>query len=206
MPLPSNQIGGCEPVKAPGGAGAAQMIRSRVYELTQLSPEDYRGVAIPIYATLGPAVFTGSDTYRVPSTHEFVIKQVVGHLALIDYTNEVRDVGPADPTKGISDQAGATAALSFLNRVMAKSMNCRLDLRNSDREQKLFDNHSLSLSTILTLIGGRPLDWSETPHIVPAGETLAFNAALIQQAAAMVGGNTEYGVVLIGDLIRVAKS
>lgn len=208
MPLPSNQIGGCEPVKAPGGAGAAQMIRSRVYELTQLSPEDYRGVVVPIYATLGTAAFTGSDTYRVPTTHEFAIKQIVGHIALVGVNDETRDPPGtgAVATLGIADQSGATAALSLMNRIAMKAMNCTVDLRNSDREQKLFDNHSLSLATIVTLIGGRPIDWSETPHIVPAGETLALNVGLIQQTAALVGGNTQYGVVLIGDLIRVAKS
>jgi len=210
MPLPSGSIGGCEPVKAPG-AGNGQSIRGRVWELTQLSPEDYRGVVVNLFATLGTGATTGSDSYRVPSTHEFAIKQIVGHMAMVDVFNEVRDVGPAaGPTLGISDQSGATAALSFLNRVAAKAMNCAVDLQNQDRTQKLIDNHSMSLATVLTLIGGRPIDWSEAPHIVPAGETLLLNVALIQttgvDVAKIIGGNTQYGLTLIGDLIRTARS
>jgi hypothetical protein len=197
-------------VKAPVG-GNGQSIRGRIWEQTQLSPEDYRGVAIQLFATLGTGATSGSDSYRVPSTHELSIKQIVGHIALIDVFNEVRDVGPAaGPTLGISDQSGATAALSFLGRVAAKAMNCAVDLQNQDRTQKVIDNHPMSLATILTLIGGRPLDWSESPHLVPAGETLLLNVALLQttglDVAKIIGGNTQYGITLIGDLIRTAKS
>ncbi len=198
MPIPQSQMGGCEPVSAP--KGAAQSIRARVYELTQLSPEDYRGVIVPLYATCGPGVVSGSDTYRVPTTHELAIYQIGGLLTLDNYLTEYKTVVDAgDATRGFGDP-------DLVGRVLMKAMNAMVDLKNSDREQKLIDNHPTPLSTLLRVVGGNVIDWSAAPHIVPAGETLTMSVTLTNQDVKMLGGNTKYGVVLLGHLIRVAKS
>lgn len=191
-------VGGCEPVSAP--ANMNQSVRSRVYELgQQLSPEDYRAVAVPLYAVLNAAATSGSDTYRVPATHNLAIEQIRSHLVLKAFDQELLTLNHAsDVTKGVG-------APTITDRVRLKAMNCRLDLKNSDREQKLFDNHSLALASLLSGMGD-PLDFSVEPHIVPAGETLLMNATLINTDAKMIGGDTEYGLVLIGKLIRVARS
>lgn len=204
MPNP-NQIGGCEPVGAP--TKGYQSIRSRIYEIAKdLSPEDYRAVAVTLKALLGTGTTSGSDTYRVPATHEFVIEEIRGHLALTQFDSEVLGMNHAsDATKGIGT-SDVNGTLALRDRLLMKAMNCRLDLKNSDREQKLFDNQSLSLATILAFVGSPPTDLSEEPHIVPAGETLILNATLINVDAKMLGGLTEYGVTLVGKLIRVAKS
>jgi hypothetical protein len=203
-----HQIGGCEPVGAP--TKGYQSIRAKLYEIAKdLSPEDYRVVAVTLKATLGVGTTSGSDTYRVPATHEFVIEEIRGHLALTQFDSELHAMNHAsDGTKGIgtSDPTAVSAVLSLRDRMLMKAMNCRLDLKNSDREQKVFDNQSLSLASILAYVGSPPADVSDEPHIVPAGETLIMNAALINVDAKMLGGLTEYGVTLVGKLIRVAKS
>lgn len=199
MAKKDNGMGGCEPVKAP--ENAVQSVRSRIWELGKdLSPEDYRAIAVPLYAILGASNTSGTDSYRTPTTHNFVIEQVRGHLALQAFDGELLTMNHAsDNTKGVGGP-------DVVGRMLMKAMNARLDLKNSDREQKLFDNHPLSLASILSAVGGQPLDWSAEPHIVPAGETLQFSASLINVDAKMLGGLTEYGVTLIGKLIRVARS
>lgn len=204
MPNP-NQIGGCEPVGAP--SKGYQSIRARMYELAKdLSPEDYRAVLVTLKATLGSGTTSSSDTYRVPATHEFVIEEIRGHLVLTQFDSELLAMNHAsDATKGIGSSE-LTGTLTLRDRILMKAMNCRLDLKNSDREQKLFDNQSLALSSILSIVGGPPASREDEPHVVPAGETLILNAALINTDAKMLGGLTEYGVTLVGSLIRVAKS
>lgn len=204
MPNP-NQIGGCEPVGAP--KNATQSIRARVYELAKdLSPEDYRSVAVTMKTVLGAGATSGSDTYRVPTTHEFVIEEIRGHLVLTQFDSEILAMNHAsDVTKGIGSSE-SNGTLRLADRLLMKAMNCRLDLKNSDREQKLFDNQSLALASILSFVGSPAVDRLAAPHIVPAGETLVLNTALINTDAKMLGGLTEYGVVLVGNLIRVAKS
>lgn len=202
--MPSN-MGACEPVKPPSeGGGYIQPVRTRVYDLTQLSPEDYRAVAITMYATLGTAATTGQDTYRVPTTHEFAIHQIRAHLALMDLNSEVLNLAnPTDATKGLGNH---TNNPDTLGRVIAKAMNVRVGLRNQDREQKVFDGKSLSLASILPIIGGKELDYDRAPHLVPAGETLLLELSLIQTAAPWASGNIEAGVVLTGVLVRTARS
>jgi len=201
-------LGGCEPLSRPNG-DAIQPLRSLLYELSQeLSPEDYRGVQIPMVATLGATAGSATINYRVPNTHNLVITTIVGELAMVDIFNELLAVkNGSDATRGVGD---FSASPDVLGRLLLKAMNCQIGLTNADRTQPLFENGKMNLSTILTMTGGRPVDWSATPHIVPKGETLQADISLVQTGAGdnakVVGGNTVYGVVLSGVLVRVARS
>lgn len=202
--MPSN-MGACDPIKPPsGGGGYIQPVRTRIYDLTQLSPEDYRAVGVTMHATLGAAATTGQDSFRVPTTHELVILEIRGHLALIDLDNEVlNQANPSDATKGLGNH---TSNPDIVGRIAGKAMNVKVNLKNSDREQKIFDGKPIGLADILTTIGGKALDYELTPHIVPAGETLLLELSLVQTAAPWVSGNMECGIVLTGVLVRTARS
>lgn len=190
--------GTCDPIAPPTGGGN-EPVRGRIYELSKLGPEAYRAVAITLFAALTNSTLTGQATYRVPATHNLAIEAIVGHLALIDAANETADMG----TIGSS---AATGVMDFKGRALVKAMNCYADLKNSDREAKIFENKPVRLSTILTALGGMALDFAKSPHIVPAGETIQLDVGLTQSTAAIGAGSTEYGVVLIGQLVRVARS
>lgn len=202
-------LGGCDPISAPNG-NVIQPIRSMLFELSQeLSPEDYRGIQVPMTATLGATASGANVSYKVPNTHNLIITTIVGELALVDVFNEILAVkNGTDATKGIGD---FSASPDVQGRILLKAMNCQIGLTNADRSQPLFDNGTMNLSTILTMAGGRPVDWSATPHIVPAGELLQASINLTQagstgDVAKLVGGNTIYGVVLSGVLVRVNRS
>jgi hypothetical protein len=193
MPLGAATPGGAEPLRAAPGRESAVATAAGLLEL---HPETVRAMAIPIYATLGTATLTGYDTYRVPTTHDFLIEKILPHLVLMDLASEAAAAVTANITLA-----------GFADRMAMKAANCLLDLKNTDREQKLFDNHSLSLASLFRLTGGGPIDFGPTPQKVLAGETIRLDVRFANTAVAnQIAGNAQYGVLLLGKLIRVAKS
>lgn len=197
------QFGGCEPIDPPSEGG--QPIRSLVHELTQIGPEDYRGVIIPLYVVLDTTTLTNTKAYRVPSTHNLVIHEIIGHLGLIGLLDEVLAVNHASAGTGIGSSS-TDGTVDFLGRALFKAMNAKLTLSNTDRSQDVFLNQTVNLASITPIVGGRMVDLSRMPHIIPAGETIEVGVTLQQTDDKVVGGDTEYGVVLIGHLVRVGRS
>lgn len=194
MPLGEDVNGGTRPLT--GLAGDASP-NARALGMKDIDPEKYRGIAVPLYTTLDDTTTSGYDVYRVPTTHDFIIEKILPHVVLTDLATEV-----ATPI-------GNAAVPSVADRIAMKAMNAQIDLQNTDRVQKIIDNHSLSLASLLSAAGGNILDFTGTPHKIPAGETIRLDvkyAATGAAAANMEKGKTQYGVVLVGKLVRVAKS
>jgi len=157
---------------------------------TPLTPHEYEQVAITMRTRLTTSTTSGNQTFRVRSDCALLIKSIRGHLAFND---------PDGETLSITGLGNATV----LDRIMIKSMNCRLQLENQDRTVPLFaGGQDLPLSQILCHIGGKPVEF-DPPHIVLPGQTLSLNTALQDTASAIVGGSTDYGVQIDGYWLRV---
>lgn len=192
MPLGENVNGGARPIGSRNGAGGALDI---AFGLKEVNPEQYRSVVIPLMALLGATTTSGSDTYRVPTTHNLIIEKILPHVSLVDLANEVATV-----------VTGVTPS-SIADRVVMKAMNTLADLKNVDREQKVIDNRSMPLSALLPAAGGGPIDFGKTPHVVPAGESIRADMRwAVTTTANEIAGNTQVGLILVGKLVRVAKS
>lgn len=164
-------------------------IRDFIRELTQIQQEEYRRVSIALYKSMS-AVGTDFDTYRVPGTHKLAITGVRGHLAMIGMASEVLNLG------------NLTSNTSVQDRALMKAMNCRVALKNDDDNVKLTEGRDLSLADILELAGGKELDWADAPHVIERGKTIRADMTLVQSDAYVLGGATEYGVVINGILLR----
>jgi hypothetical protein len=203
MPLGADVPGGAMPLT--GQRGGADAIATAL-GLKELHPEQVRAIMVPLYVTMGTVTQSGYDTYRVPTTHDLLIEEIRAHLVPMDLTNEGGTVGNAN-TPGSVVIANKVILTSFLDRLIMKAANCLLDLKNTDREQKIIDNHSVGLNTLFNPAGGAPVNFGPTPQKVVAGETIRLDARFAGVSAPeQIAGNTQYGVVLVGKLIRVAKS
>jgi hypothetical protein len=165
-------------------------LRDKIVDLAKATPEAYRAVAVTLRAPLAAAGAVGFDEYRVPGTHEFVIYEIHPHIV-------VPDLGDA----GVPAPAGYR--LTVRDLVAALAMNATIALRNSDRAQPIFENRDLTLAALVEAAGGQPFRLPD-PHKIPVGELLRLDVRL--GGSAVAAAPAEYGVVLVGDLIRVAKS
>jgi hypothetical protein len=190
--------GGTSPVL--GNTFAEQIARG----LKELDPEQIRGIVIPLYGTLGAAatgtaVSSAYDTYRVPTTHDLLIEEIRPYLLVLDY----------DGLTAIAFDTDVKPGNNMEDRLILMASNCLVDLKNSDREQKVFDNHSLVLASLMKPMGD-PLRFGTTPHKVPAGETLRCDVKLQETNTAagveVASPAAYYGIVLVGKLVRVARS
>jgi hypothetical protein len=195
----------CKPLDPNAPVNKADSVRSYLSDLLSLDPEKYRGVMIPLGVKLsGVSQLAGSNTYRVPSTHQLVIHEIFGHLAMNAIATEFNADGTA-----ITASKKASAPADVPGLALQKALNCHITLQNSDRSQKVIDNStgtSLSLASVLPMTGGNAIDFRRAPHIVPAGETLELGVTLADNTAGIIGGETEYGLVLVGTLIRESDS
>jgi hypothetical protein len=193
MPLGAGVNGGVDPLSS-NAAGYANKVASGFKDI---DPEKVRALLVPMFVTLDDTATSGYDVFRVPTTHDFVIEKILPHLALTDLANEV-----ATPI-------GNAVVAGIMDRMVMKAANARIDLQNTDRNQKVIDGRSLSLASIYGPAGGDPIDLKDTPHKIPAGESVRLDVALIAiggAAANVEKGKTQYGIVLVGKLVRVAKS
>lgn len=203
MPISALTPGGATPLQGRSGGGSANEI---ALGLKDLHPEQVRVVAIPMYVTMDGTTQSGYDTYRVPTTHDLVIEQIRPHLVLMSIANEGGAKGDAGEPGSVI-LTGKVTLTSYRDRLAMKANNCLLDLKNTDREQKVIDNHSMCLGTLHEAAGGMPIDLGATPQKVLAGESLRLDVRYADVVTAtVIAGSTQYGIVLIGKLIRVAKS
>ena len=159
--------------------------------IRKLTSDDYREVVVDLNAALSNTVASGVDTYQVPTTHKLVIRKVLPHLVMTD---------PAIETAFSTGIAGT----AYQDHEKFKASNCRVTLTNTESNEKIIgENDEVPLSSIMA----DPIDWGEMPHIVSPGAVLQLDVALVSSGvSAYVGGTTEYGVVLVGALVRVRAS
>lgn len=166
----------------------------KLQEIFNAQIEEFRRVEIPLVTTLA-AAGTGFDTYKVPAQYKLAIEKIGAHLSLQDIANEPLQVG----------NFAANDALSILDRIAVKAMNCRISLVNSDTSIYLLgggsDFRPTNLGSLMRPIG-QPRDWSDCPALVRSGETLRMDATVIQTGAGIGTISTEYGVWLSGLLVR----
>lgn len=157
-----------------------------------LTPHEFEQAAITMRTRLTTSTTSGTQTFRVRSTHVLLIKSIRGHLAFNAVTGETLAItGVGNP--------------GVLERMQIKAMNCRMTLENQDRTIPLFaGGQDLPLSQILTNLGGKPLEF-DPPHIVLPGQTLSLATTLQDTTGAIVGGSTDYGVQVDGYWLRVSE-
>jgi len=157
-------------------------------EVRKLTSDDSRDVAIDLNAALSNTVASGSDTYQVPTTHKLVIKKIRPHLVITD---------PATETAF----ATGIAATAYSDHELFKKSNCQVTVTNTESNEKIVgENNPVPLSSI-----GLGID--DLNHIVSPGAVIQLDVELVSTGvSAYVGGTTEYGVVLVGTLVRVRAS
>jgi hypothetical protein len=192
-----------------------QKIRSELTEGLSLSYYDIIPSVLHLRATLTPGSGaarpnftgnTGSDIFRVPGDYNFLVGEVRAHIAMNALSSEdtVGAVGP-------------NALVGVRNRTIVKALNAKATLVNADRNDLRFteldiQNSSsngsvvspLCLGSLLPAAGGAPIKLIRNgyvaPLIVPGNERLRMNVILRDGNAA--AGETEYGLTLIGALVR----
>jgi len=168
-------------------------IRARLEEGKELTREDYRPIEVTMRVTLDSGTTSDNNTFKVPSTHKFLIEHVLPHLVI---------TSPDD-----SADAVALSTHHWQTRAAFKASNCRIQLVQDDSNENILgENQRMALSSIFPLAGGKPIDWSKMPYIAGPGETLRMTATLVNSAAKYADGDTEYGVALVGYLVRVRPS
>lgn len=198
-----------------------QKIRSELIEGLQLSYADIIPTIIQTRITTqsvpGPDVENPRagavapplqyDTYRIPGDYNFLVTEIHAHLAMTTLAEE--------NTVGAS---GLTAMGTVKDRTITKALNAFVSLVNADRNDLTFvegDIYSssaggsiysrLCLASLLPLAGGAPIKLVDqnyvAPLIVPANERLRMGLTLTDAGAAL--GQTEYGLALIGALVRM---
>lgn len=198
-----------------------QKIRSSLTEQYQLSYADIiptvvhlrvsmQGTGAPApgqAATVLPA--PQSDLFRIPGDYNLVVSEVRGHVALNALSSESAVIA--------NGFTGMLADATTKGRVIAKALNAKASLFNADRNNLTFVENNiqnsstngpllsdLCLASIMPVAGGAPLKLIDQsyvmPLIVPGNERIQMQVALRNAAAST--GLTEYGLVLIGALVR----
>lgn len=157
---------------------------------TPLSPDDYFWRDETLVATITTSATTGQVTYRGPANFNGLIWEVRGSLAFNAATTETLSITGSGGTTGIGN-ADVDA------RVLLKAMNYRLDLKNVDREQKIFGTAAKPLSDLLR----DPLK-CDPPTTLPEGEALQLDIASEDTTAAIMGGSTDVGVSVLMLFVR----
>lgn len=164
------------------------------------TPEDPR-----LGATVPPPT---TDTYRIPGDYNFLATEIHAHLAM----NTISQENNAGTATGLISLAG------IKNRTAVKALNAFVTLVNADRNDLTFVETNIAnssangtvqsplcLASLLPICGGAPIKLVDqnyvAPLIVPANERLRLTVTLRDAAAGI--GQTEYGLALIGALVRM---
>lgn len=187
-----------------------QPIRSAIAEALEIGWHDIAPVfihfRIPLTAATGLA--GGKDIYRVEGGYDLLVWEMRAHIALNAITSEA-----------LSSVAGSLLGIAGAkNRVAVKAMNARATLKNIDKDgveiidTNVTDSTGVTAVTLpLWAIMRTPVKWCEgndvMPLIVPEGDRLQCDIKLTDVTAdatpvTNAGGATEYGVTLIGGLVR----
>jgi hypothetical protein len=195
-----------------------QKIRSELGEILQLSYADIMPTVIHLRVSTqgpgGPPATTTpidqSDQFRIPGDYNLLVSEVRSHVALNNLSTE--DARAANGFTGMMLDA------TVRGRVIAKALNAKVSLFNADRNNLNFVENNLQnsslvsgsllsnlcLATLLPMAGGAPLKLIDQnyvmPLIVPGNERIQMQVSF--RNAAATTGLTEYGLVLMGALVR----
>lgn len=202
-------------ILTPAPANFQQKIRSELTEALQLGYGDIIPSVLHLRATMsgtgGPPAVTlpapGSDIYRVSGDYNFLIGEIRAHLAL----NSVS-------TESVAGMTGMMTDSAISGRMIAKALNAKVSLFNADRNDLRFVENNiqnsfvsgplisnLCLASLMPMAGGSSIKLIDKgyimPLIVPANERLQMQVTLTNAAAST--GATEYGLTLLGALVRM---
>jgi len=172
-----------------------EQLRSRIVEGRVITPYDYRAVAIPLFVTLGSSRLRGTASYTLPSNMRLRLRQVIAHVIPENVSSEtITNEGDFTSAGGVF-QGGEIA-----DRLYAKAQNCRVSLAMASRTFDFFPQFTFPLSDLQSF-NGYPVSLTDMPGIIPQGTAIDLSASLVDSGAA--ASDTEYGIILIGSLIRV---
>ena len=175
-----------------------QSLRSRIVEGRTFNPDQYRPIIIPLQVGLSSTRLSGSATYIIPSNQRFLLTQFVPIIVPID-VSDVADSVTGQFTAGIPAVGDVFAGGTIEDRLYAKAQNCRINLSLVSDTFQLFPQFSFSLGDLMAENGASSL--VDMPGIIPQGTTINMLASLADATA--VGGDTQYGLVLMGVFINV---
>lgn len=179
------------------GPGPANLLDVRAYLRqyttwnfrTPLGPDDYFWRTEQLKSAITTSATTASVTYNAPANFNMLIQKIRGHLAFNNGDGETLSID------GIGNPF-------VKDRMLLKAMNTRLALQNTGRTAKVFSTADLPLSSILESVGGKALDFSLAPLVVPDGEGLQLDISTQDTASALIGGSTDMGVELVALFVR----
>lgn len=202
-------------ILTPAPANFQQKIRSELTEALQLGYADIIPSVLHLRTTLagtgGPPANTlptpGSDIFRVSGDYNFLIGEIRAHVAL----NSVSTESTAGMTGMMSDSA-------ISQRIVAKALNAKVSLFNADRNDLRFVENNiqnssvggplisnLCLASLMPMAGGSSIKLIDKgyimPLVVPNNERIQMQVTLRDPAAST--GATEYGLTLLGALVRM---
>ena len=176
-----------------------ESLRSRIVEGRTLTPYQYRPITISLQVTLGSTSPRGQASFTIPSNQRMLIFQFMPHVVPVTLSN------PLDATSGVYNVGvpapGDVLAGGTVNDLLyAKAQNCRVSLGLVSQTFQLFPQYNFAISDLMSYNGESP-SLMDMPGILPQGTTIDLLAALQDTGAA--GGDTEYGLVLVGAYIEV---
>ena len=202
-------------ILTPAPANFSQKIRSELTEALQLGYADIIPSVLHLRATMagtgGPPAVTlptpGSDIFRVGGDYNFLVAEIRAHLAL----NSVS-------TESVAGMNGMMTDSAISGRMIAKALNAKVSLFNADRNDLRFVENNiqnssvggplisnLCLASLMPMAGGSSIKLIDQgyimPLIVPGNERLQLTVTLTNAAAST--GSTEYGLTLLGALVRM---
>jgi hypothetical protein len=178
-----------------------ETLRSRIVEGRTLSPDQFRPVVLPLQVTLGQNRQVGSASFTIPSNQRFIVFQFMPHIVPVSVSS------PLDATSGVFN-VGVPAPGDVLaggtveDRLLAKAMNCRINMAFVSYTYQLFPQLNFALSDLSSAMGESP-GLMDMPAILPQGTNIDLQASLQDSSAA--GADTEYGVLLVGAYITVGN-
>lgn len=206
-------------ILTPAPANFQQKIRSELTEALQLGYADIipsilhmritaAGTTVVNKAATVAPTGVNSDVFRVSGDYNFLIGEIRAHLALNSVSTE--------ETGG--DLNGFMADTSVKGRMIAKALNTKVSLFNADRNDLRFVENNiqnssvggplvsnLCLASLMPLAGGSSIKLIQKgyimPLVVPGNERLQMNVEF--RNAAPTTGQTEYGLTMIGALVRM---
>jgi len=202
-------------ILTPAPANFQQKIRSELTEVLQLSYADIIPTVINMRVTMGAsgvrpaAVLTEtqqSDLFRIPGDYTLLVSEVRADVTMNQLSQE--------STVGAT---GLNALVGARNRTIVKALNAKVSLVNADRNNLTFVENNLQnssvngplisdlcLASLMPVAGGAPLKLIDqgyiTPIIFPGNERIRMTVTLRDPNAAL--GQTEYGLALMGALVR----
>lgn len=179
-----------------------ETIRSRIAEAMGLGPYDYRPVAIPLFCPLSASSPRGSAVFTIPRLYKLRLSRILPIVCPLEPDLEVAD--PSNKTNfGTFAFVGGGPVVSggvIPDHLLGKAHNCRLDLKIVNGNINFNPVPSIALSDFW----GPDRHWSalDTPLALPPGSNIQLLMGLQDTDAIACGGTTNYGLVLVGALVR----